>query len=92
MITKTPKHRGRDKLGLTERSLRHDAYAICTILSAQGTLKISEIQEATSFGRESIVFSIGWLVGQGVVILRGRMDDLDVRLAAQHGSTVGEKQ
>lgn len=91
MIIKTSKLHGRDKLGITEPSLRRVAYTICTILSARGSLKVSEIQEATSFEREDVVFSIGWLVGQGVVILRGRMDDLDVSLAAQHRSTVGEK-
>lgn len=60
MNTSTSKLLRLPKLGLSEPTLRRVAYTICTILSDQGSLKVPEIQEATRFGRETILFSIGW--------------------------------
>lgn len=75
---------------MTEPSLGRVAYSICKILCNKDSLKVSEIQDVTKFGRETVVFSLGWLLGQGVVILQGKMKDFEVSLAVENRSSLGE--
>lgn len=76
--------------GLTESILRRVAYSICTILSVEDPLKVFEIQAATKFERETVLFSIGRLVRQGVVSLQGKMDDFELQLAVERRIMLGQ--
>lgn len=64
----------------SDHQIRQTATDICRILTAYRTLNLSEIQEMVDLKRDAILFSLGWLAGQGVIWLESSDDGFKATL------------